>query len=127
MSDVEKVCPRVAIIRRGEIVTVEEVETLRQKAGQRVSVDFGDVQRLDQATMQTRLQELERIPGVSNVTLDKNHYHFGINGTMDPLIKALSRYDVTRLQVDEAPLEEVFLKFYEDVPSTPASAPAHTK
>jgi ABC-2 type transport system ATP-binding protein len=127
MSDVEKVCQRVAIIRRGEVVTVEEVETLRQKAGQRVSVDFGDVQRLDQATIHTRIQELERVPGVSDVSLDKNLYHFGINGTMDPLIKVLSRYDVTRLQVEEAPLEEVFLKFYTDTTPAPASTPMTAK
>src|SRR5947209_9084078 len=40
MSDVEKVCQRVAVIRKGEIVTIEEVEKLRQKAGQRVTVEF---------------------------------------------------------------------------------------
>jgi hypothetical protein len=33
---------------------------------------------------------------------------------MDPLIKALSRHEVVRLQAEEAPLEEVFLKFYEE-------------
>jgi len=33
MSDVEKVCQRVAVIRQGEIVTIEEVEELRHKAG----------------------------------------------------------------------------------------------
>jgi len=33
---------------------------------------------------------------------------------MDPLIKALSQHEVIRLQAEEAPLEEVFLKFYEE-------------
>src|SRR2546423_3399928 len=32
MSDVERVCGRVAVIRQGELVTIEEVEKLRQKA-----------------------------------------------------------------------------------------------
>src|ERR1019366_587270 len=59
MSDVEKVCQRVAVIREGEIVTIEEVEKLRQKAGQRVSVEFGDSVSAD---------ELAHIAGVSNVT-----------------------------------------------------------
>ena len=104
MSDVEKVCQRVAVIRQGEIVTIEEVEKLRQKAGQRVSVEFGDPVSAD---------ELAHIPGVSNVT-DHNHvYHFTVGGSMDALIKALSRHEVVRLQAEEAPLEEVFLQFYE--------------
>lgn len=104
MSDVEKVCQRVAVIRQGEIVTIEEVEKLRQKAGQRVTVEFGDVVSTD---------ELSHIPGVSNVTSHNGGYHFNVGGSMDALIKALSRHEVLRLQAEEAPLEEVFLQFYE--------------
>ncbi len=111
MSDVEKVCQRVAVIRQGEIVTIEEVEKLRQKAGQRVVVEFGDPVSAD---------ELSRIPGVSNVTSHNHSYHFNVGGSMDALIKALSCHEVVRLQAEEAPLEEVFLQFYE-VPQAEAS------
>jgi ABC-2 type transport system ATP-binding protein len=105
MSDVEKVCQRVAVIRQGEIVTIEEVEKLRQKAGQRVTVEFGDAVSMD---------EVARMPGVSMVTSHNHAYHFNVSGSMDALIKALSRHEVLRLQAEEAPLEEVFLKFYEN-------------
>jgi ABC-2 type transport system ATP-binding protein len=108
MSDVEKVCQRVAVIRKGEMVTVEEVETLREKAGQRVTVEFEE-----HASVAS--DELAHVPGVSDVTVRKGVYHMNMSGTMDPLIKALSHHEVLRLQVEEAPLEEVFLKFYEDV------------
>ncbi len=113
MSDVEKICQRVAVIRGGELVTVEAVEALREKAGQRVNVEFGDT---------VAAQELARIPGVSAVTQNTqpNSYHFSVSGSMDTLIKALSRHTVLRLQAEEAPLEEVFLKFYED--HSPAGA-----
>ena len=105
MSDVEKVCQRVAVIRQGEIVTIEEVEKLRQKAGQRVVVEFGDSVSMD---------ELAHISGVSNVTSHNQAYHFNVGGSMDALVKALSRHEVLRLQAEEAPLEEVFLQFYEN-------------
>jgi ABC-2 type transport system ATP-binding protein len=114
MSDVEKVCHRVAVIRQGEIVTIEEVERLRQKAGQRVTVEFGDPVSAD---------ELARMPGVSMVTSHNSAYHFNVSGSMDALIKALSQHEVLRLQAEEAPLEEVFLKFYEN-PQTETSTPA---
>jgi len=107
MSDVEKVCQRVAVIRKGELVTVEEVEALREKAGQRVTVEFGDP---------VTIEELARIPGVSNVSRINSAFHLNMSGSMDPLIKAFSRHEVIRLQVEEAPLEEVFLKFYEETP-----------
>jgi ABC-2 type transport system ATP-binding protein len=114
MSDVEKVCHRVAVIRQGEIVTIEEVETLRQKAGQRVTVEFGDAVSAD---------EVAKMPGVSMVTNQNHTYHFNVSGSMDALIKALSRHEVLRLQAEEAPLEEVFLKFYE-TPQAETSTPA---
>ena len=109
MSDVEKVCHRVAVIRQGELVAVEEVETLRERAGQRVTVEFGDL---------ATAEELSLIPGVSMVMKSNSSYHFNVSGSMDPLIKALSQHDVVRLQAEEAPLEEVFLKFYEEPEKT---------
>ena len=105
MSEVEKVCHRVAVIRQGELVTIEEVEALREKAGQRVTVEFGDG---------VTDEELTQIPGVSMVSKINRSYHFDVGGSMDPLIKALSHHEVVRLQAEEAPLEEVFLKFYEE-------------
>ena len=112
MSDVEKVCHRVAVIRRGELVTLEAVEALREKAGQRVIVEFGDP---------VTVEELEHIPGVSNVTRSNSAYHLNVSGTMDPMIKAFSHHEVIRLQAEEAPLEEVFLKFYEDTTAEKSS------
>ena len=110
MSDVEKVCHRVAVIRKGEIVTIEEVGTLREKAGQRVTVEFGE---------NVPESELVNIPGISVLTRSNGTYHFNVSGSMDPLIKALGQHNVVRLHAEEAPLEEVFLKFYEDSHSQP--------
>ena len=104
LSEVEKVCQRVAIIRQGELVAVEAIEVLRQKAGQLVTVEFGDA---------VAPGELERIPGVSDVTRSNGSYHLHVSGSMTALIKVLSRHEINRLLVEEAPLEEVFLKFYE--------------
>ncbi len=109
MSDVEKVCHRVAVIRSGELVTVETVEALREKAGQRVTVEFAD---------SVTPEELARIPGVSTVQQHNTQYQFNISGSMDALIKALSQHNVVRLNAEEAPLEEVFLKFYEEPEKT---------
>jgi ABC-2 type transport system ATP-binding protein len=113
MSDVEKVCQRVAVIRHGSLVTVEAVETLREKAGQQVTVEFGE---------EVSAEELVRIPGVSEVRKANGTYHFNVSGKMDALVKALSQHQVERLHAQEAPLEEVFLKFYEGPEQAPRSA-----
>ena len=123
MSDVEKICGRVAVIRAGELVAVERIETLRQRAGQTVTVEFGPTER------PADLEALGQIPGVVDVALTGHGASggsgvgavtFSVRGSVDPLIKTLARYEVAHLSAEEAPLEQVFLQFYE----TPAAAPA---
>jgi ABC-2 type transport system ATP-binding protein len=106
LSEVERICHRVAVIRAGELVAIEEVERLRERAGQVVIVQFADEATDD---------ELRGVPGVQSVERQKDGaYHLQIAGGIDPVIKALARHTIQRLAVEEAPLEDVFLKFYTD-------------
>ncbi|HEV2461743.1 MAG TPA: ABC transporter ATP-binding protein [Ktedonobacterales bacterium] len=104
LSEVERTCQRVAVIRTGELVAIEEIERLRERAGQVVMVEFADGAPED---------ELRAIPGVQSVDRQTNGaYHLKLAGSIDPVIKVLARHTIQRLDVEEAPLEEVFLKFY---------------
>jgi ABC-2 type transport system ATP-binding protein len=104
LSEVERVCHRVAVIRAGELVAVEEVERLRERAGQVVIVQFAD---------EVADAELRGVAGVQSVGRQKDGtYHLQIAGAIDPIIKTLARHTIQRLAVEEAPLEDVFLKFY---------------
>ncbi len=104
LGDVEKTCRRVGVIRGGELVAVEAVERLRERAGQVVIVQFAG---------EVRDGELAAVPGVRSVRRQRDGaYHIEIAGAIDPLIKALARHTVLRLEVEEAPLEEVFMGFY---------------
>jgi ABC-2 type transport system ATP-binding protein len=106
LGDVEKTCQRVGVIRGGELVAVETIERLRERAGQTVTVEFADG---------APEAELRAISAVRSVDRQKDgSYSLKIAGSIDPVIKALARHEVRRLAVDEAPLEEVFLKFYTD-------------
>lgn len=115
LSEVERTCHRVAVIRAGELVAIEEIERLRERAGQVVIVEFADDVTED---------ELRSIPGVQAVERQKNGaYHLQVAGSIDPMIKALARHSIRRLAVEEAPLEDVFLKFYsEGTAGQPAGA-----
>jgi ABC-2 type transport system ATP-binding protein len=106
LSEVERTCRRVAVIRGGELVAVETIERLRERSGQVVIVDFAD---------SVPESELRAIPNVQSVESQRDgSYHLKIGGSIDPVIKALARHAVRRLEVEEAPLEEVFLRFYID-------------
>jgi ABC-2 type transport system ATP-binding protein len=94
----------VAVIRQGELVAVETIDGLRERAGQVIIVEFDD---------EVLPSELSGIPGVQEVELQQNgSWHLKLAGSVDPVIKVLARHTIRRLDVEEAPLEEVFLKFY---------------
>jgi ABC-2 type transport system ATP-binding protein len=115
LSEVEHTCQRVAVIRTGELVAIEEIEQLRERAGQVVIVEFADEadQAAGGAPGDGLPDELRAIAGVQNVERQANGaYHLKLAGSIDPVIKALARHTIRRLAVEEAPLEEVFLKFY---------------
>jgi len=104
LSEVEKTCRRVGVIRGGELVAVEAVEDLRERGGQVVIVEFADG---------APEAELRAIPSVQSVEARRDGaYQLKVAGSMDPVIKVLARHTVRRLEVEEAPLEEVFLRFY---------------
>jgi ABC-2 type transport system ATP-binding protein len=104
LSEVERICQRVAVIRAGQLVAVETIERLRERAGQVVIVAFADA--IPEA-------ELGAISGVQAVEREKNgSYHLKVAGSIDPVIKALAHHTVQHLEVEEAPLDDVFMTFY---------------
>jgi beta-exotoxin I transport system ATP-binding protein len=114
LSEVERTCHRVAVIREGELVAVETIERLRERAGQVVIVEFADG---------APEAELRAIAGVQTVEHQKNgSYHLKIAGSIDPIIKTLARHTIRQLAIEEAPLEEVFLKFYTGTADQPEPA-----
>jgi ABC-2 type transport system ATP-binding protein len=114
LSDVEKTCQRVGVIRGGELVAVETVERLRERAGQVVIVEFADDASAAELQLVSSVQSLER--------QKSGAYHLKVAGSIDPVIKALARHTVRRLEVEEAPLEEVFLRFYTAAGEQPGGA-----
>ena len=103
LSEVRKVCDRVGIIRDGQLVTLEAVETLLDRSGKHVRVVVAEaVERSD--------FEFE---GVHDLTVDGT-ISFTFTGDYDVLLDHLQRYTVQDLEIDEAPLEDVFMRFYGD-------------
>jgi ABC-2 type transport system ATP-binding protein len=114
LSEVEHVCHRVAVIRAGEVVAIETIERLRERAGQVVIVEFADT---------VSEGELRAVAGVQSIALQRDgSYLLQLVGSIDPVVKSLARHTVRRLSVEEAPLEDIFLKFYTGAASEPADA-----
>jgi ABC-2 type transport system ATP-binding protein len=103
LSEVERVADRVAIIRAGRLLMLESMAGLREKARHTVEVRFGSPPPAG---------AFAGIPGITDVRLDGTLLRCTMQGVVDPLIKALSRYHVVDLNSREADLEDAFLALY---------------
>jgi beta-exotoxin I transport system ATP-binding protein len=105
LSEVERVCDRVAIVRRGRLVALEDVASLleRRKRNVELRVAGDDVPVLD------------GVPGVSAVgrTAD-GRVTCQLEGDVGPFLAALAGHHVVDLTIEPAHLEEAFLELYED-------------
>ncbi|MFB6094471.1 MAG: ATP-binding cassette domain-containing protein [Halanaeroarchaeum sp.] len=102
LGEVRRVCDRVGIIRDGSIVAVETVEDLLDKGGKRV--------RVHTATPLAR-EDLD-LEGVVEFDQVGRETHFTFAGDYNDLVDRLADFDVVDLEVDEPPIEDVFMHFY---------------
>lgn len=101
LTDIQRLCDRVVIIKGGKIIAIEEMEQLKTK-------------RLKRVVLETEYSKPEiTLSGVSDVTVNGNQIKFNYNGEMKKLVKYLNSIDITNISIEDAGLEEMFLHFYE--------------
>jgi ABC-2 type transport system ATP-binding protein len=104
LSEVERVCDRVAIVRRGELVAVEDVDALLARRKRNVEMRLSGP-----------APALEGVPGVSNVVVASDgRITCQLEGDMRPFLAAIAGSPITDLTIEPAHLEEAFLELYHD-------------
>ena len=103
LPEVEHACDRVAIIRGGRIAAVERIEALKARSLRQLEVRFA----ADVAP-----GAFAAVPGLEIVAQDGRLLKGRLRGSMDALLKAVSRYPVVDLRSQEPDLEEIFLAYY---------------
>ncbi len=103
LSEVERVCDRLAIVRHGRLVALQEIGALLAHRRRHVEM------RLDGA-----VPVLEGVPGVSAVSHRDGLLTCQLEGDVGPFLRAIATAAVSDLTIEPAHLEEAFLEFYED-------------
>jgi ABC-2 type transport system ATP-binding protein len=103
LSEVEKSCDRVAIIRDGRLAKVDRVDALRDLAHHQVELRFAGA---------VPAREFEALPGVSEVVQDDHTLRMRVSGAITPVVQAAARYDLLDFVSREPSLEETFLAQY---------------
>jgi len=104
LSEVEKICDRVGLVRSGQLIALEHIIDLKKKMVRRMEIYFKG--KYNPADFNN-----------SNINiLDQQHDRLiiTVKGDINPVIKILSKYDLSNLVFPEPSLEETFMQFYKN-------------
>ena len=110
LAEVDAVCSRVGILRAGRLVEVAGLAELRRLRRMEVVADL--------ATGAPGLKALADLPEVTGLRWSTPlRLELSLTGPPGAVLRALAGADVTRLEVREPSLEEIFLDYYGEVPA----------
>lgn len=102
LTEVQKLCDRVAIIKEGKIIKVENIKTLKESNYKKfkfeVKSDF-DINSF-------------HIEGINNLNAKDSTISFLFKGDINNVITKLSSLKVANLWVEDPSLEEIFMHYY---------------
>jgi len=115
LSEVEKTCSRIGIIREGRLVRVGGIHELADIKRYEITITFAEP---------VPAEAFARLEGVTGAeTLGNgNGVRLTVQGPADAVIKAAARYPVVSLTSIEPSLEDTFLRFYEADGKAPKEA-----
>ena len=102
MSEVERLCDRVGIIRNGELVQVGTLDELRHLTRYAMTV-----------TTERPLEGLDKLPGIHNIHLEQHGlcFHVDVEKT-GSVIDHINRFGIKKLDSSPPTLEELFMQHY---------------
>jgi ABC-2 type transport system ATP-binding protein len=103
LPEVERVADRVGIIREGRLVKVATVDDLRVTARQRLTITLGaPPEGVDAGAL----------PGVLEHEVHGPNVHLLLEGALQPVLDALTPYEIVRITSHDDDLDDLFLGFY---------------
>ncbi len=98
LSEVDKICDRVGIIRDGDLVALESIENLKKKRGKKIKVKLRG--------------EPKELTSMKNAKVVDGWIEFVTEDNIDSLIKKIAKYTVLDIEIQEFSLEDIFMHYY---------------
>lgn len=102
LSEVQKMCSRVAFIKEGRIIQVEKMSTLQENNYKRISLE----------TRSPLSKESFEMDGVSDLKVKGNTAGFIFKGNINAMMKKISDLELRNISIEEPDLEEIFMHYY---------------
>ena len=103
LSEVQRLCNRVAIIKEGKIIKVEKISTLQESNHKKFKIEVKA--KID--------DNYFKVSGVSALDINGNIISFLFRGNINFIMKKISEIQITNLWIEEPDLEEIFMHYYE--------------
>ncbi len=107
LSEVEKVCDRVGIIKKGKLIHVEEMTNYRTMVGKNIKVETLEAP-------ERTVEKLSNIIEPRKFTIKNGRVEFYFNGDMQKLIDQLAGIKIRDFICETPRIEDVFFRYYED-------------
>lgn len=104
LSEVEKLCHRVSIIKEGRIIREDDISHLKSTQLARVNLHLSE----------NRGDISLKTPGVIELQKTVDGISFLFKGENSRLLRELAELPVGRISIEEPDLEEVFMHYYEN-------------
>jgi ABC-2 type transport system ATP-binding protein len=102
LGEVQRMCSRVAIIKEGSIIKIEDIKTLQRDNYKKIRIATED---LDPKRFE--------IAGVTNMTVEDGAIRFFYKGDINVIARLISERPVIDVSIEEPTLEEIFMHYYE--------------
>jgi ABC-2 type transport system ATP-binding protein len=103
LSEVERLCDRVAIIRAGHLMAIHDVDDLLARRRRRVSLRW-----------RGSAPDASSLPGLQDVVVQGSRVHGTLTGEVAGFVRAIASPNLEDLTIEPASLEEAFLEYYAD-------------
>lgn len=101
LSEVQDLCNRVAIIKDGSIIKVEEIKKLREDNYKKITVRANEIVRANYI-----------MDGVTEVEENNGEIKFFYKGDINKMTRAISAEKIKDVLIEEPTLEEIFMHYY---------------
>lgn len=102
LSEVQKMCSRVAFIKGGRIIRTEKMSDLQENSYKRIHLE----------AKEPILPSYFAMNGVSDLKVEGNAAGFIFNGNINPVMQKIAALDLRNVSIEEPDLEEIFLHDY---------------
>lgn len=102
LSEVQKMCSRVALIKEGKIIKLEKMSTLQENSYKKISIE----------AKSPISKDTFNIRGISDFKLKGNIVSFMFNGDINSITKKIAELELRNISIDEPDLEEIFMHYY---------------